>query len=136
MSKFKQIMGLILDEMEFNAESFSDDKVELSPDQFVSEFRTVHLSYGQRIGKTNYILSHANTEDLVLIPETRFRRLYEHLEKDHYPDIYSGSQILNQDEVMTYSVIWVEEPALHNKLDDCLEKLIKNHDQTVIMVGH
>lgn len=121
--------------MEENAAKFADDKMELLPYQHVREFRTVHLSYGRRTGKTRHILTHATSKDVVLIPSTRFVELYRHLEKDRYPDIYSGSQVLKQKEVLRYPVIWVEEPVLHENLADVLKKLIKDYDQTVVMVG-
>ena len=123
-----KIMSSILEEMEKNASRFEDDKNELSPYEYVSEFRTVHLNYGRRTGKTQYINFHASEEDFILIPELSWSRFY--------PDKNIGSEtILSNSKLPTFDTIYVDEPALHHKLDECLRKLIKNGDQTVIMVG-
>ena len=125
---FSEIMKAVLEEMEKNAREFEEDKAELSPYEHVREFRTVHLNYGRRTGKTKYINSSVTEDDLILIPRLDFCTLYKGKN-------IGSSQVLLNKNLPTFKTIYVDEPKLHTKLDDCLKKLIKNHDQTVIMVG-
>ena len=123
-----KIMSSVLEEMENSASRFEDDKIELSPYEYVREFRTIHLDYGRRTGKTTYINSHAGENDFILIPKLTWSFLY--------PDKNIGTEnILSNANTPTFNTIYVDEPKLHNKLDACLKKLIKNHEQTIIMLG-
>ena len=125
---FSEIMDQTILAMEKNAAQFEDDKKEFSPIEFIRELRTIHLGYGRRTGKTQYINKKLTDEDFILFPDLRFSRFYVN-------GNVGSTEILNKEEIPRYKIIYVDEPALHNKLDECLNKLIKDHDQTVIMVG-
>lgn len=126
---YKSIMEQILTEMEANALRFEDDKTELEPQAYVSEFRTIHLGYGRRIGKTRYIVDTAVEGDVILLGRAILKQLYT-----TKADILISSGI-KKDVDKRYNTIFVDEPNLHHDLKVALSRLVKDYDQTVIMVG-
>ena len=129
---FESIMTLAIEEMEKNAKRFEDDKAGLSPFEFVKVFRTVHLGYGRRTGKSRYIIESATENDLILIHRKSHAIIYS-LSKAWVSSDLGLHEA--SDKPVIFSTVYIDEPYLHSHLESNLEKLIRDTDQTVIKVG-
>lgn len=103
---FKSVVDLAIEGTfnGFNAEMAA----RIGASNYVREFRTVHISMGRRIGKTEYILSHHREHDLLIVHN-------EQMKKDCYrygvtADVLTPREL--KGDLSKYHWIWIDEPRL------------------------
>lgn len=105
---------------------------------WAEEYCTVHIDVGRQMGKTSYIIKHADTRDLVITATFNMKQYIQSATLN--PTVLCVSEIMRRavQSLPLFEIIYIDEPAYVFglvKQRDLYQKLVKEQDQTFVLLG-
>jgi len=138
-SNFDKAVDLLIKENKQNRDKNKKNVKGISDVLYLISLCTVHCNIGRGTGKTNYIGTHATTDDIIVVPNFYLKKPFLKKHGQHMENNIFAINQLEKIRGLAFSNVYVDEPALcfknYDKVEFYRDIARSGGEHTIIMFG-